>query len=105
MFAESGLQIVRMADVESLTGATKDVDERHDGRRWHRRRLPSKKRKRKVVGALRLGLRPRSGHSTRGWPAMSEPLARPRRAKGESNGGGGSRTRVRKACRPRTLHA
>ena len=32
---------------------------------------------------------PYSGHSTCGWPAMSEPLARRRRDEGESNGGQG----------------
>ena len=55
--------------------------------------------------ALRLGLRPRSGHSP--WLACHERTWRfaGDAAPGESNGGGGSRTRVRKACRYRNLRA
>src|SRR4029077_3143175 len=44
--------------------------------------------------STRVRLDARSGHSTSRWLAMSEPSVRRRRIEGESNGGGGSRTRV-----------
>jgi len=105
MSHETSLEVARLSDVERVIRAAKDVHPVHGDDDAIVDGIDSRRRtRREVTGALRLGadgqtsLRafdsaPQRARERVEWLAMSEALSEER---AESNGGGGSRTRVRR---------